>query len=85
MGLQNARIALLNEVKTVGDAIYISYQVVNRVEAGVPCLVYVPVEQKVQISLNNVSLVSEPDESGLLKGVFMKTLIGKLRMESHLR
>ena len=77
LGLQNARIALLNEVKTVGDAIYISYQVVNRVEAGVPCLVYVPVEQKVQINLTNVSLVSEPDNSGLLKGVFVETLIGK--------
>lgn len=77
LGLQDARIALLDDMKTVGDAIYLSYRVVDRVEAGVPCLVYVPVAQKVQIYLEDVSLVSKPDDSGLLKGVFVETVIGK--------
>lgn len=77
LGLQHARIALLNELKTIGDEAYISYRIVDRVEAGVPCLVCVPEAQKVQIYLKDVSLVSKPDDSGLLKGGFVETLIGK--------
>lgn len=76
LGLQGAKIVLLSDWETVGNRQYIFYQVVEYVDAGCPCLVYLPSDQTCKITLEEVVLVDKPIKNGLLLGSFTETTIG---------
>lgn len=76
LGLQGAKIVLLCDWKTVGNRKYIFYQDVEYADAGSPCLVYLPFDQKCKIILEKVPLVDRPIKNGLLQGSFTKKTIG---------
>lgn len=76
LGLQNAKIAEICEIETIGDQKSISYREIDRIEAGKPCLIYVPTNQKCKLNLQNVTLVSKPITNELLIGTFSETIIG---------
>lgn len=76
LGLENAKIALPEDVEVIGSNRYVSYRIVEKVEAGVPCLVYVPDEQDCKVELNDVPLATRPIDGNPLSGVFTETTIG---------
>ena len=76
LGLRDAKIVILDDWKTVGNRLYLSYQTVECVDAGCPCLVYLPSNQQCEIALDEVALVDKPAEKGLLQGAFTATVIG---------
>lgn len=76
LGLENARIALLEDVEVIGSKRYVPYRIVEKVDAGVPCLIYVTSDQNTKVTLNNVSLASQPVAGGSLLGAFTETNIG---------
>lgn len=76
LGLQEAQIALLEDIETIGDQKYISYRTVDRVEAGTACLIYVPTEQRIQVTLKGVALTGQPNDKTPLQGAFTETVIG---------
>lgn len=76
LGLQDAKIVILGDWEIIGNRQYISCQSVEYVEAGYPCLVYLPSSQMCKITLNEVTLVNKPMKNGSLQGVFTETTIG---------
>ena len=76
LGLKNAKIAMPENIEAIGNKRYVSYRIVEKVEAGVPCLVYVPDEQDCKVELNDVPLATRPVDGNPLSGVFTETTIG---------
>lgn len=76
LGLQDAKIVRLTEIKTIGSKQYVAYDTVEYVDAGTPCLIYVSTEQTSKVDLQDAPLVDKPDNSGLLQGTFVETVIG---------
>lgn len=76
LGLKDAKIAVLGDLETIGSRKYVSYQLVDRVEAGTPCLVYVSEDQNCKIALDEVSLIEAPVSDNPLSGTFTETIIG---------
>ena len=76
LGLENAKIALPEDVEVIGSKRYVSYRIVEKVEAGIPCLVYVLDEQDCKVELNDVPLATRPVDGNPLSGVFTETTIG---------
>ena len=76
LGLRDAQIAVVDDEDKIGSDRYVSYRLVERVEAGTACLVYVPSDQVCKIALEGVELVSKPDKEGALLGTFTESTIG---------
>ena len=76
LGLKDAKIAVMDYMETIGSKKYVSYQFVSQVEAGIPCLVYVPTDQNCKISLNGVILANKPVDNSSLMGTFTEINIG---------
>ena len=76
LGLRDAQIAVVDDENKIGSERYVSYRLVERVEAGTACLVYVPSDQVCKIELEGVELVSKPDKEGALLGTFTESTIG---------
>lgn len=76
LGLQEAKIAEVTEIETVGNRKRILYRQTDRVEAGKPCLIYVATDQQCTLNLQKVDLVSQPVNSGVMAGTFSEKTIG---------
>lgn len=75
--IEGGKIAVYKDFETKGDKEYLAFDFVKQVDAGVPCLVYVPSDVACHLTLKEVPLVNTPDNSTPLKGSFMKIEIGK--------
>lgn len=75
--LEECKIAIYKEMETIGDKKYLAFEFVDKVDAGVPCIVYAPSELICNFDLDAIPLVKIPDNSTPLKGSFIKTEINK--------
>lgn len=76
-GSEGVKMAVFKDVETIGDKKYLSFDLVDKVEAGMPCMVYVLSDMTCKFSLEAVKLVKVPNTSTPLKGTFVNTIIGK--------
>lgn len=65
------------EIEIIGNTKVLSVIEVTSVDAGNACLIYVPKDVVCYFALNNVFLNSKPDDSSIIKGVYLRTIIGK--------
>lgn len=76
LGLESAKIALLEDIEVIGNKRSVSCRIVEKVDAGIPCLIYVPSNQDCKITLSEVPLAIRPIAGSLLSGTFAETIIG---------
>lgn len=75
--IEGGKIAVYKDFETIGDKEYLAIEFVKQIDAGVPCLVYVPSDVPCDFILKEVPLVNKPDDSTPLKGSFVKKEIGQ--------
>lgn len=75
--IEGGKIAGYKDFETIGDKEYLAIEFVKQIDAGVPCLVYVPSDVACNFILKEVPLVNKPDNSTPLKGSFVKMEIGQ--------
>lgn len=72
-----AKLVVVKDVETIGSEKYVSFESVDNVDTGVPCLVYTPVDYKLSLDLKEVQLVDTPNDNSILKGSFDEVEIGE--------
>ena len=77
LDVDDAKLVVVKDVETIGSEKYVSFESVDNVDSGVPCLVYTPVDYKLSLDLKEVQLVDTPNGSSILKGSFDEVEIGK--------
>lgn len=75
--VEGGRIAVYKDFDTIGDKEVLAVEFVSQIDAGVPCLVYVPSDVACDFTLKEAPLVNKPDNSTPLKGSFVKIEIGR--------
>lgn len=75
--VEGGRIAVYKDFEIIGDQEFLAIEFVKQVDAGVPCLVYVPADVACNFTLKEVPLVNKPDNGTPLKGSFVKMEIGQ--------
>lgn len=75
--VEGGRIAVYKDFEIIGDQEFLAIEFVKQVDAGVPCLVYVPADVVCNFTLKEVPLVNKPDNGTPLKGSFVKMEIGQ--------
>lgn len=73
---QGLRLAKVKEIEVEGDRRNIVLLSIESVKAGEPALVYATAEVKWKVSLNAVDLTNAPVDNTVLKGCFIKRVIG---------
>ncbi len=73
---EDSKIAKVIELEVVGNERLLSVSEVQLVNAGEPCLVYVPNDVTCKFSLSNVALSATPQNTDKMRGVFERTTIG---------
>ena len=73
---ENCKIVIVEELEVIGDERVLSVSEVQSVNAGEPCLVYVPNDVTCKFSLNNVALSAIPQDTDKMRGVYERTTIG---------
>ena len=73
---KGCKIATVERYEIIGTERVLSVKQVESVAAGVPCLIYAPMDMVCDFNLSNVSLKSDPDDSSPLKGAYKRTIIG---------
>ena len=77
LDVDDAKLVVVKDIETIGSEKYVSFETVDNVSPGVACLVYTPVDYKLQLELKEVQLVNTPNETSILKGSFDELEIGK--------
>lgn len=77
LDVDDAKLVVVKDIETIGNEKYVSFETVDNVSPGVACLVYTPVDYKLQLDLKEVQLVNAPNETSVLKGSFDELEIGK--------
>ena len=72
----DSEIATIVELEVIGNERVLSVSEVQSVNAGEPCLVYVPNDVTCKFSLNNVALSATPQNTDKMRGVYVRTTIG---------
>ena len=75
--VDDAKLVVVKDVETIGSEKYVSFESVDNVDSGMPCLVYTPVDYKLSLDLKEVQLVDTPNTSSILKGSFDEVEIGE--------
>jgi len=73
---KTSKIAKVVELEVVGNERLLSVSEVQSVNAGEPCLVYVPNDVTCKISLSTVALSATPQNTDKMRGVYERTTIG---------
>ena len=73
---EDSKIVKVVELEVVGNERQLSVSEVQSVNAGEPCLVYVPNDVTCKFSLNNVALSAIPQDTDKMRGVYERTTIG---------
>ena len=73
---EDSKIATVARLEIVGNERQLSLSEVQSVNAGEPCLVYVPKNVTCKFSLNNVALSASPQNTDKTRGVYERTTIG---------
>lgn len=74
---EGCKMAVYKDVEIIGDKKYLAFELVDKVDAGVPCLVYASEELICKFNMDAISLVVTPNNSTPLKGSFSKTKINE--------
>ncbi len=77
LDVDDAKLVVVKDVETIGSEKYVSFESVDNVDSGVPCLVYTPVDYKLSLDLKEVQLVDTPNDNSILKGSFDEVEIGE--------
>lgn len=77
LDVDDAKLVVVKDVETIGSEKYVSFESVDNVDSGMPCLVYTPVDYKLSLDLKQVQLVDTPNASSILKGSFDEVEIGE--------
>ena len=77
LDVDDAKLVVVKDVETIGSEKYVSFESVDNVDSGMPCLVYTPVDYKLSLDLKEVQLVDTPNASSILKGSFDEVEIGE--------
>lgn len=77
LDVDDAKLVVVKDVETIGSEKYVSFESVDNVDTGVPCLVYTPVDYKLSLDLKEVQLVDTPNDNSILKGSFDEVEIGE--------
>lgn len=77
LDVDDAKLVVVKDVETIGSEKYVSFESVDNVDPGVPCLVYIPVDYKLSMDLKEVQLVDTPNDNSILKGSFDEVEIGE--------
>ena len=77
LDVDDAKLVVVKDVETIGSEKYVSFEAVDNVDSGMPCLVYTPVDYKLSLDLKEVQLVDTPNGSSILKGSFDEVEIGE--------
>ena len=73
---EDSKMATVVELEVVGNERLLSVSEVQSVNAGEPCLVYVPKDVTCKFSLSNVVLSTTPQNTDKMRGVYERTTIG---------
>ena len=73
---EDSKIATIAELEVIGNKRVLSVSEVQSVNAGEPCLVYVPKDVTCKFSLSNVVLSTTPQNTDKIRGVYERTTIG---------
>lgn len=77
LDVDDAKLVVVKDVETIGSEKYVSFESVDNVDSGMPCLVYTPVDYKLSLDLKEVQLIDTPNASSILKGSFDEVEIGE--------
>lgn len=77
LDVDDTKLVVVKDVETIGSEKYVSFESVDNVDSGVPCLVYTPVDYKLSLDLKEVQLVDTPNDNSILKGSFDEVEIGE--------
>lgn len=77
LDVDDAKLVVVKDVETIGSEKYVSFESVDNIDSGVPCLVYTPVDYKLSLDLKEVQLVDTPNDNSILKGSFDEVEIGE--------
>lgn len=72
----NSKLATIKDIEVIGAERFLSVNIVNSVEAGVPCLIYVAQDVECVFNLKNVILKTQPNNSSNVKGSYQREVIG---------
>lgn len=72
----DSKIARVVELEVIGNERLLSVSEVESVNAGEPCLVYVPNDVTCKFSLSNIALSATPQNTDKMRGVYVRTTIG---------
>lgn len=73
---EDSKIATVVELEVIGNERQLSVSEVQSVNAGEPCLVYVPNDVICKFSLSNIALSATPQNTDNMRGVYERTTIG---------
>lgn len=73
---ENCKIVIVEELEVIGDERVLSVSEVQSVNAGEPCLIYVPLDVLFKFNLNGVALSPMPDNAGEMRGTYERTAVG---------
>lgn len=73
---EDIKIATVAELEVIGNERQLSVSEVQSVNAGEPCLVYVPKDIVCTFSLSNAALSASPQNTDKIRGVYERTTIG---------
>lgn len=73
---EDSKIATVVELEVIGNERQLSVSEVQSVNAGEPCLVYVPNDVICKFSLSNIALSTTPQNTDNMRGVYERTTIG---------
>lgn len=73
---EDSKIATVVELEVIGNERQLSVSEVQSVNAGEPCLVYVPNDVICKFSLSNIALSATPQNTDNIRGVYERTTIG---------
>lgn len=69
-------LAVFDKIVDDGNSVKITFTSVQRVDGGIPCLVYVPEELDFHYDEKNIDLEQVPLSNGVLKGLYTTAVIG---------
>ena len=72
----DSKIARVVELEVIGNERLLLVSEVQSVNAGEPCLVYVPNDVTCKFSLSNIALSATPQNTDKMRGVYVRTTIG---------
>lgn len=73
---EGCKISVADRYEIIGNSHVLAVRQVESVTAGCPCLIYAPCDIVCNFSLDNVSLNPTPINTSILKGAYIRTVIG---------